>query len=96
MIIMGKNKNSGGMVASIMKKMKSGSTEFDKLKEENANMTHSKYKEGAEQDQKSAMDECVSQTMQALESKDSEKFKSCMKNMVKMIMSENEDSESES
>lgn len=92
MIIMGNDKNKAGVVELIMKRMKSGSSEtsYDKLKEENEQMTHSKYKEGAEQETKSALDECVSQTMQALESKDSAKFKGCMRNMVKLIMSESE------
>lgn len=81
------------MLSAIMEKMKG--SKYDDMKEENEQMTHSKYKDGAEQDNKSAMDECVSQTMQALESKDSAKFKSCMRNMVKMIMSENEESETE-
>lgn len=90
MIIMGKDKKRAGMVASIMEKMKGSSSKYDEMKEENEQMTHSKYKEGAEQDNKSAMDECCSQLMTALESKDSAKFKSEMRNMIKMMMSENE------
>jgi hypothetical protein len=89
MIIMGKDKKRAGMVSMIMEKMKKGS-KYDEMKEENEQMTHSKYKEGAEQDNKSAMDECCSQVMSALESKDAAKFKSEMRNMIKMIMSENE------
>lgn len=92
MIIMGKDKKRAGMVSMIMEKMKKGS-KYDEMKSENEEMTHSKYKEGAEQDNKSAMDECCSQVMSALESKDSAKFKSEMRNMIKMVMSENEEQE---
>ena len=94
MIILGKDKKRAGMVSMIMKKMKDGS-KYDEMKSENEEMTHSKYKEGAEQDNKSAMDECCSQLMSAVESKDAAKFKSEMRNMIKMIMSENEESEDE-
>lgn len=86
MIIMGKDKKRAGMVATIMEKMKG--SKYEDLKSDNEEMTHSKYEEGAEQDQKSAMDECASQMLQAVETKDAAKMKSCMVNMVKMIMRE--------
>ena len=81
------------MVAMIMKKMKG--SKYDDMKSENEEMTHSKYENGAEQDNKSAMDECASQMMQAVESKDVAKMKSCMRNMVKMIMKEQEEPKEE-
>lgn len=89
MIIMGKDKKRAGMVATIMKKIGS---KYEDMKSDNEQMTHSKYEEGAEQDQKSAMDECASQMLQAVETKDAAKMKSCMKNMVKMILKEQEPS----
>ena len=82
---MGKDKKRAGMVATIMKKIGS---KYEDMKSDNEQMTHSKYEEGAEQDQKSAMDECASQMIQAVETKDAAKMKSCMVNMVKMVMKE--------
>lgn len=93
MIIMGKDKKRAGMVAMIMKKMKG--SKYEDMKGSNEQMTHAKYEEGAEQDNKSAMDECASQMMQAFESKDSTKLKECMRNMVKMVMSENKSEDGE-
>ena len=90
---MGKDKKKAGMVAMIMKKMKG--SKYDEMKSENEEMTHVPYKDGAEQDHKSAMDECASHMMQAFESKDTAKLKDCMKSMVKMIISENEASNKE-
>lgn len=87
MIIMGKDKKQGGMVSLIMKKMKNGNNDFESLKNQNEeHVEEAPMKDGAEQDDSSAINKAASDVMSSIESKDIEKLKSSLKLMIKMCI----------
>jgi hypothetical protein len=86
MIILGPNKNKGGIAAEIMKKMK-GSPSYEDMKSENEEFTSSKPEE-VEKDHSNGYDACCEEMMEAVKSSDNSKFKSALKSFVEMMMNE--------
>jgi len=80
MIIMGKNKKRQGAVSLILNKLGS---KTEKLQEENQNsMADVQASETAEQDHSQAIDNTVSELIEAFETKNSGKLKSALRSFV--------------
>lgn len=83
MIIMGPNKDRGGMVAEIMEKMKSSEGSYEKLKSQNEQMSHSSKDERHE-----SVDAAANEIMDALRQSDVSKFQNALKSFIQICMKE--------
>jgi hypothetical protein len=81
-----------GLATIIIKKLK-GHGDMSPSFSSSESMENVKMKNGAEQDNSSAEDKCCNDMMSALESGNSQQFKSSLKSLISMMLEDNSDNE---